>query len=216
MQINYDKLKNIDNETKYLVFGFLRISSDLLELNMPDLITFTCLSFYYISEYFAKAGTNVEISCNETKIEKICSGHWGNISYGNIKITSHSKGIYKWYLKIIKCRWHIIVGIASSITPYSSFWKGHQYGYWTTGKKVSDHGNIEYGMHFHDNDIVCMELDIQSQHQNKLTFYVNDKSQGVAFDGINFDSDQTYRLAVSIYHPTACIELIKFTVANYI
>eukprot|EP01084_Bolivina_argentea_P107699 192546_1 len=216
MQVDYDKLKNIENETKYLVFGFLRISSDLLDLNMPDLIIFTCLSFYYISEYFAKPGTNIEISCDGAKITKICSGHWENVTYGNKEITSRSKGIYKWYLKMIKCRWHIVVGISASTASDASFWSGDKYGYWSTGNKISKNGNCDYGACVRDNDIVCMELDMQSsQGQNTLTFYVDDESQGVAFDGIDFDCNQKYRLAVSIYHPTACVELIEFTVMNH-
>ena len=94
------KLKQIDNRFKYAVFGYVRsMEPQLSHYNVPVLISYICLSYYYHNEYFAKKGDNVELSNNNMTVNKLNVG-WNNTTYGNIWIESDIDQIAKWTFKL--------------------------------------------------------------------------------------------------------------------
>eukprot|EP01084_Bolivina_argentea_P299913 517020_1 len=101
MAIYLKELKQINNRTKHSVFGYVREMHDKLSLpNVPILISYLCLSYYYHNEYFAKSGDEVEILNDKMSIKKI-AGHcdYNNTTYCNTWIESTSNKIAKWTLK---------------------------------------------------------------------------------------------------------------------
>ena len=210
MSVDNERIKTIDDRTKLLVFGYIRKSFQ----NSPDLVIFTCLSFYFIREYFATKGKYTKISSNGNVIEKITDDGWGSMAYGNIEITNKNKGIYEWHLDIIDDKSHIVIGIASGIHISSSFHgSSKSYGLWSAnGNRINTFcRDRTYSKKFGKGSIVIIELDMTHHEKKKLSFIINGKNEGVAFDNVSFKTDDTtYRLAVNMYYPGAKVKIIKF------
>ena len=99
------KLKQIDNRFKYAVFGYVRsMESQLSHYNVPVLISYVVLSYYFHGEYFAKYGDKVQLSNDRMTVTKIIDksmwNKYNNTTYGNIWIESNVNQIAKWKLKL--------------------------------------------------------------------------------------------------------------------
>eukprot|EP01084_Bolivina_argentea_P037161 68704_1 len=101
MATTLKQLKQINDHTKRSVFGYVREIQEKLSLpNIPILISYLCLSYYYHNEYFAKSGNEVEISNNRMTITKIKGNmDYKNTTYCNTWIQSTSNKIAKWTFK---------------------------------------------------------------------------------------------------------------------
>ena len=66
----------------------------------------------------------------------------------------------------------------------------------------------QYGEQFDKGDVVRMELDMTGK---SISFYINDKSQGVAFDNLQFPPDRVYNLAIYGHDKNCSIQLLSFT-----
>ena len=102
MSTIFQKLNSIDNKIKYSVFGYIRWWQTQKSLdNIPALISYLVLNYYYHNEYFAKCGTRVKLSNNNmtvAKYETVGDGY--NTTYGNTWIDSNIPQIAKWRLKL--------------------------------------------------------------------------------------------------------------------
>ena len=113
---NLQELKKIDVETQYIIFGYYRLNHD----NIPDLIIYITLSYYYlniimINDYFFNAGSLINIS-NDNKIAKTNHDDYSvNTVYGNYIIDLQqdiNRGIliYQWKIKILS-KYVVTIGI---------------------------------------------------------------------------------------------------------
>ena len=85
------QLRNINQTTKDVVFGFIRLNITSPEnANIPDLVKYTCLAFYH-AKYFEESGTQIQLSGDDgaiiTKIHDVDG--WSNGIYGAEWIPSH-------------------------------------------------------------------------------------------------------------------------------
>eukprot|EP01083_Nonionella_stella_P142180 439379_1 len=108
--------KNVDQDTKDLVFGFIRDIQKLLKdendhiYQSPMIITHLCLMYYYLSEHFTKSGANIKIlNKPRNRIQKQPSGeYWSpnhntlNTAYGHVNIYGTTNNLFVWKLKMMK------------------------------------------------------------------------------------------------------------------
>lgn len=112
------KVKSADNESKDVVFGYVReVDKSMENTNIPAAISCLCLAFYYFPEYFAKAREDkFKISDDKLTIISIDNCSYENHSiYMNKWINSQSNKIIKWTFKINnKGRDCLYFGLAST------------------------------------------------------------------------------------------------------
>ena len=223
-----EKLKLVDSRTKHLVFGFIRIAqSKLLNenkikifLNIPPLISYICLLYYFIGDYFDVLGDSIELSKDKTVITKTESSGWSNSNYGKICIDSQSNAIFKWYLKLNKmmdslCDAQIFIASDCKITKCPVTWNNYStnyYGFYIGNGERYGYDKPYKGPYFGNKifkqgDIVCFELNLKNDY---IKVYRNDDDDlGILYKGINKGQDIKYRICVSLYYKGDQVEIIK-------
>lgn len=69
MALNLKRLKQIDDHEKSPVFGYIRrVQKELTLLNVPIMIYYLCLGYYFMEEYFEKSANEMEISENKLTV----------------------------------------------------------------------------------------------------------------------------------------------------
>ena len=99
----FKQLKSIKKDTRFTVFGYVRQNENKLSLycNIPSMISYLCLSYYYHGEYFEKAGHDIQISNDKMTVTKVTQEcNWDNAAYGKTWIDSSIDQIVKWKFKI--------------------------------------------------------------------------------------------------------------------
>ena len=105
MMSSLQRVKEIDQMSADLVLGYIKNAESLLQLqNVPLLVSYRILLFYYLKEYFAKSGKGMEISQDKLMIIKRNGAGWINTTYLKRWIDSESKKILRWKFKIQKCQ----------------------------------------------------------------------------------------------------------------
>eukprot|EP01084_Bolivina_argentea_P115048 204684_1 len=96
-----NKLKDINTKTQFLVFGYIRnIEDTLLSTNVPPLISYVCLAFYFLGEYFEKIGGCTKL--NDENRTVISDSIGGSTCYGAVNIKSMVEITHIWTFKINK------------------------------------------------------------------------------------------------------------------
>ena len=113
----FQKLNSIDTKIKDSVFGYIRCQGKQLSLrNVPALISYIALNYYYHNEYFAKYGQQVQLSNNNMTITKQeileDKEDIDNTTYGNTWIDSVIPQIVSWRLQMSVDN-HILFGLFS-------------------------------------------------------------------------------------------------------
>ena len=146
--------------------------------------------------------------------------------YGNVDIKGNISCLYLWKISIIAHdpnKNNLAIGIDASNRKYLGC-------SWIVEAKVEHYGISsfiggiwkcrmgEVGQYrlkpLDANDVVTMELRVNSNDKSTLKYYVNDIDQGFAFDDICFDDNIHYNLAIGIYEEVE-IELIDFSRAFF-
>ena len=118
-------LKNADEKTKNIIFGYSRQQQSELKLNIPMMIQYLFLMYYWIQEKFTKHGKLIEMDASCKRISSYIASSKRmdfdlyNTAYGNnvININDVSISMYKWRFKVISrpvCE-PIRIGIDSSL-----------------------------------------------------------------------------------------------------
>ena len=225
MDLHFDNLKNINQQTKDLVSLFIKnMEKELNGKIIPSLIITTCILFFYAKEFFSSIGEymvtddellTLKISSNDNNpnSQKIAR----NSAYGNVVIDDKYHCIYIWTIKLLKVDvFYTYIGMDSSNKQYinENFTSDRLYNYYAMDHCGSKHNHIEgeeeYGVEFGVNSIVKMEVNTK---EKTIEYWVNGKSQGVAFKNVDFD-DCVYYFAVSLctneFDYAHCVRLINF------
>lgn len=206
-------LDKIDSRTKHLVNGYIREMDSILKQIIPDPIIHFILSFYYLGDYFAKFDTKYwKITDKNTTIEKLKRGGWSIPScFGNMIIRSEQGGIYQWIFKLLKTNTCMDFGISSNCNMDQAFSvcdDSSNYCARYAAHKVSKDKQVYWpGFHYKTGDKLTMELNLD---QKSLSFYVNEKFIGIAWDNIDVGPDINYRMAVFFLHNACSVKLLSF------
>eukprot|EP01084_Bolivina_argentea_P284990 488611_1 len=213
MSIDLKALKGVESYAKDIVNGYLRMKAQKFELDViPELIYFICLGYYYMSEYFYKTGERIKISPDHCTIQSLATGNpAGSTCYGSTIINSTEKYIYKWRFKIHIFNGYIGIDKAdckninanfatirtsrrsASVYPYESQNQPSNYAYSAYRRKWRNGNSENYGVYYGCGDIVEMRLDM---YRGELSYAINDKYQGIAYNGIERRDNIKYRMAV--------------------
>eukprot|EP01084_Bolivina_argentea_P104767 187579_1 len=103
-------------------------------------------------------------------------------AYGSFAIHSNKKGKYQWNVAIHKRGSSAFIGIASK-KDINADYNIIDYGYQGDGPHKRNFGQyIKYGECWNKGDTVSMTVDC---HKKEISFAVNGKDQGVAYNNIN-------------------------------
>ena len=220
----FEDVKNIDFSTKTAVHGYLRIiqmtlpSDNIYYDNIPSLIYYLCVLYYYIKECFDPDHCHHDYKlCNDnTLVTKPMDSDDGVVYLSKIV----SAGINRWKFKL-----NIGNNYGTSMTI--GVWKDNRaldnstllmyeenkrfYGYQLASLYLTDGDNgrrCEYSPNsdkeFVDGDIIEMILDLNKM---ELRYMVNEHDYGIAFKDIE---NTSYRGALSFYDEDHSIEFIEY------
>ena len=186
--LDFNKIKMIDIRTKTLLFGYIHEAHSLLDTNknIPDLITYICLSYYYIAEFFTKFGDSIEYDIETCTVTNVSSElRSPATAYGNIALTTYGKtmlfkqkltyNLYIWKIKVIRnATGYLCIGIDSSNKAYlnrdyANFRPNtKKYAFLAFGEELvytNDADEFEYDaadtFELSDGDVVEMEIDLR-------------------------------------------------------
>ena len=220
-----------------VIIGYLSgLNESNDNIRIPTIIAFKCLLFYSIREHLTRAGNKMSLSeyigdkpivirrkDQKPKYNVVSMKKTGaNTVYGAVKIKANENYIYKWHIKIIATNYQwfaFSIGIDSShrelvqedFSVSGMYGNVHQFYAWGTdgknGKKFT--GSLppigkRYGDRVKLNDTITMSVDMKKQ---SIEYFINNKSQGIAFDNIHVDMD--YHMAISM-RGIGRIKLVQF------
>ena len=220
------RLRSIDDNTKYLVSGFIKQSQSLLPFevspyyNLTELIVQICLIYYAITEYWNILDSHFITQQYGTVLKRKILNGWRNTNYGKMVIPSIGNLIYEWHLKINKVRQGAaFIGIADANkvdTGYGFRWSTKVANYCWYG----DAGQLSYrfnhttkeGTRFRSGDIIVIKVDTMNGF---VEFY---KGRNSAKNSTKFDLEQkdvlSYRIAVTMFNGSNYITLIRFNITR--
>ena len=221
MSLSLQRLKHIDKEHKILVYGFMREAQSIVTEIIPELITVTCLLFYFndfLWDYSTDKSCMKVINDGKTMLYHH-SARGFRIGYSKFWIQFGTKYVIK--IKVdrvidsLRSYWGIIIGITSNIEePESQIDRmGHfvksknDYAYESNariydpqwiGKNDDDRDKIGTG--FNTGDILTIIVnndELQYEVNGKLQWKIKVKN-----------TDLKYKLAVSMTRKHASITFV--------
>ena len=211
MALNLKRLKQIDSRHSFVVFGYVRESSKELELsNIPMMIFYLCLGYFFEGDYFEKFIRNVEISENKTRMEHR-GGDGEAIAICKQWIDCNVHQMVKWEIKMnnIPCLWGDGIIIRLSTNDVNT-WKSPSYGFgdkkntWTDGP----HTNRNKGIAFYDNDIIIIILNTRDA---TIGIRKNNQQIHIIWDGIATGANIRYKLSISSFSVGTSVSLIDYS-----
>ena len=219
-EVDFTKLKGVDERSKNIVFGYLRRSQKLLTrkyMNISPLIYYICLHYYNIPEHWTINEQYINhIQLNNSRDTVEITMDERITIYGTIYTHNNKNCVYRWDVKIINCAAGdtIYIGIDSSNKQLfnKNFCNKKSNG--NIFYAISSEGEIVSQTHFegyycgrfnNEDDVVRIELDTKNK-----TFkgYKNGIESGVAFYSINLSN--SFNFAASMSMKSSCLQLINF------
>lgn len=230
MAFKLKNLKEVENRTKCLIFGYAKkIKPTLATCNLfqaiPQLITSTCILYYFETDKFLiKDPYSVITLLNKGKTFR---KHAKNSSYsglhcitGQVMLSTSKPLNCKWTIKIddFNDNGYGSIGVVA-FNPNKALCRqtkfgGFLYSYLTFGghsyKNKSSYKELKkYGEPFVADDIIQVHLIINKDKQ-QLSFACNGENLGLAFDDLKFGENIYYRLKVAVYDCNDQMTLLNF------
>ena len=223
VKVDINWLKQIDDKIKCVIFGYIRNVQNILPsnkpfYNIPQLISYIILLYFYEYECFEIAGKDIKISSNGKIITKKSTFNLNlkNTTFGEYIIewkNNNDNIIYEWKIKLNKIhRWDVI-GFASNHTQNDNDYMSSKinpfYCIFMGGFKLRLNKILEYSDVFKSGDIIKINFNLI---QKKLIFYKDTISNGIVFKNIQCNDGIKYKLAICLSKNESEIELIDFKV----
>ena len=223
MALSFARLKQIDGRCRSIVFGYVRQMQNVYSLsNIPSIISYFCLGFYFQDEYFEKAADYIQISDDKrtiTATESTKNFYTGAIGSKCIDPKLHQ--IATWTFKINKVfdtddtrklsrKWRavserIIIRIISNIADYGV--SGPSYGFCSRGcRYIRRAFRCGWPYPFTKGDIVTVKLDTK---ERKYMARKNDEKWINVHEGIQVKGVR-YKIAVYLPAKDGSVTLIDF------
>eukprot|EP01084_Bolivina_argentea_P043593 80298_1 len=221
MMSNLEVSKRANQQIKSIVFGYIREQESYLlyNCNIPLLISYTCLSFYYVPEFISKARTDYfEISDDKMTIKNI-RGHCSvdkHAIFCNQWITSTLNIIAKWTFLIQNRAGNLYFGLASNDEYLNNdFCRPSNepcYQIANHGGKYAHDIPFNFGNNklkqFGNSDTVVFYLDLISNEQYGIwSFQINGKDKIVIFNDVRKGDYIQYKMAFQITGKDGCVVL---------
>eukprot|EP01084_Bolivina_argentea_P303885 524752_1 len=211
MSVDIERIKKIDDETRKIVFGYIRNTQYQLCLNnnnpfyiISELITYTCMLFYYTPQVFVNPPDCLKLSgIDNNTITKIKDGtSWLNSIYTGKWIESNTNKIHKWNVKVHvnPYAYGIAIGIVNNKhvmdinNPFNTE-NGYLYNNYNTLVKDGESINNK-GIPYSTNDEMLFILDL---NRAMILCSKNKGKEKMLFSNIPKSDDIKYKLALSMY-----------------
>ncbi len=224
-----------DHQVKSIVFGYIRKHESLKSVNIPSVISYTCLKYYFINEFFDKAPNNYfEISNDKMMITNIGTiiDHtflFDHTIYCHQWIPTSSNIMVKWTFFIKKLRNGMFFGLASNDNNTNKdfcingvngrFYQVQHTGVCINGVKGPfsqvqqtderySQTNYPYNL-WKSGDTVTFILDLINK-SDQFCMKINDQPQTTIFNNIMTGIDIKYKMAIQIPSKDDCVILKNF------
>eukprot|EP01084_Bolivina_argentea_P173913 301256_1 len=215
--------KQASNRVKLIVFGYIREHESSELIIIPSLISYTCLTYCFVHEYFAKALEDYFKISNDKMMVTNIKGKIGvgfHTIYCNQWINTSSNIIAKWTFFIKSCDGNtdgMFFGLASKDKRIDKDFCGKDNGpcYQISSLEYKfSHGyfpGIYIGKAFYwkSNDTITFILDL-TNIMGTLSIKINDKQQMVIFHDIEKGNDIKYKMAVQLCDKNDCVILKEY------
>mmetsp|Transcript_58636 Transcript_58636/g.93227 ORF Transcript_58636/g.93227 Transcript_58636/m.93227 type:complete len:221 (+) Transcript_58636:28-690(+) len=216
---NLEKVKSIEQQSKDLVFGFVRSEESLVShCVIPTLVIHFCLLYWYEAERFDEEHrySDYKLSMHHTLLSKAESSNRGCVYLTKVAY----RGVHSWTFQIVQMdtsRFTISIGVYkypqyerdTSLPIRADKFAGRAYGWIVSGRRKfrgdSDELQTWAPCACKEGDVVSMILDL---HKFELRFKVNDTSYGAAYQHIE---NTSYLAAVSCYRVGDAVKFISYT-----
>ena len=217
MAVNIRSLKKIGQRTQDTVFGYItKTEKDLSLQNIPDLVGFVCLAYYYLWEYFYKFGAHADTDDERTTLTNTHSQYKYATGYGAIRIKSIEPTVHSWKFRINSAREYMSIGIDEDgfkgLDYGVHFKKTKNYTLMCRGSKTrngtAEARHVSNG--YKEGDIVQMVLDL---NKRSISFVVNDEnnSNAIAYENIPVGEHLIYRMVVCTFDKGDGVTLMAYT-----
>ena len=215
-------LKSIKQDIRFTVFGYVRQNEDKLTLfcNVPSMICYLCLSYYYHGECFEKAGDDLKISNDKTTVEKVANGmfdvNFRNTSYGKTWIDSSINQIVEWKFKINTINNGIYICLVSKDNRLNRDCNTRadapNFGFSNYGDIIMYGGEVandgrKVVKRFYENDEISM---IVNTKDGEIYLQRNGGIKALMVKNIKRGDDIKYKMAVSIRKYLDSVTLLDF------
>ena len=227
-------LKTVQKRSQYVVFGYIKQIEITYNIkNIPSLICFICLPYYYEYEHFMKPNDDcIMISDDQKTVTKKSKSRadWDNITFLNKWIDSTNECIVEWNFHITKKSKYTLGLMFGFLTKQTKDTINKnsiellEYGWCNRGylcnfKKINDRSFRvrKKGMKFTQNHTMIVELNlfeskiyltIIPDNDNEKNEWSNTKQ--LLYENIEKSKNIKYKFAVLIRIPNDCIELKSF------
>ena len=235
----YHQMKNIDVKDRDLINGYIRENEknvfqdqkDNPYYNIPGLINYLCLSFWYdLNEFDPNlCGKTMEIS-EDCKLVSAINEEFSSCFGKKVIESTNNNATYIWKFQnvsTLKERDEFInIGICNVniIDINTAFhWLEHQeawYAYFNGGDAYSWNGvdSFDWPQALNNNDdngniYIVMTLKLMN-NTGQLSFKINENEDRIAFKDIKVGEDIQYRLAVSMCEAGSKLQLLEFKVVH--
>lgn len=234
MSTLFSLLKYVDDRSRDLAFGYIRLESKLQQLNqyeIPKEIKNLCLMYFFEFEQFyeydakkLKVSSSSEYRQNDI-VEQIATGCWYSV-YTRFIIDPQQQpnGIFIWKVQFTRPQERYkkaspAIGIVSvehnPLDSYCFMSYNHQFYCWQTAwqnaRTMKEKGDASVSPSYggqrglDTGDIVTIQVDIKNK---SLRFYLNDKDLGIAHGNIKME--YKYKFAMSFAHSGHKMQLLDF------
>ena len=217
------QLKCIGKRYKYSVFGYIRLKEKELSLcNIPQMIHYLCLQYYFHGEYFDKCiGDDAEISSDKMITKAMSTVHYFyDAVYGKLSIDSLSNCIATWTFKLVQLDtdtdgYGIRIFLLSDELKKNNCSMSHYYFY-NNGNSyarpkwpiISEESMSEKPPKFATGDIIKLILDTKNA---MIALRKNeDDFEYVIFQNIHKGANIKYKVAICLLEKNNAIEIIDF------
>ena len=208
MSLDLDRVKDIEDRTKLIVFGFLH---DVFGDDIPDLILYFCLLFYASIPVFSKCSQSFDQFGDGKNTLKGKSEHFPlyyKSAFGRRWIDSMGTDVMQWNIKIHDDGefggGYFGFGIISNhhdLDPENDFDKKHSYSYWLTSGGLFRHDACtETAIDGIDKIVSCKDeinfiFDVKAR---QLAFYFNDEKSDIKVitNSVTIGEDIKYAFAI--------------------
>ena len=220
MSLRLKKLKEISNKYKFTVFGYIRSIENESLLNIPPIICYLCLGYYFHQDYFVSCDKYIKISEDKLTVTQVDSREFGSssknvgesrqVAFCHARIKSDIPQIVGWKFKITKtCTagpwWRDRLGFcirsADGITNECEFGSGYTR---TSGAaREVERASIKFG----NGDILTVLL-----HTKNALIGVkkNDDDIKTIWDQIKIHKKIRYRMSIVLRGIGDSVSLIDF------
>eukprot|EP01084_Bolivina_argentea_P266704 452487_1 len=192
------------SRAKPSVFGYIRKHQSAESINIPLLVSYKCLEYYFVDEFISKARNDYFSISNDKMMVTNIGGHideGAHTIYCNQWIKTSSKVIAKWTFFIKNGGKLMYFGLASNDEAINEdFYIEPIYQISSDGNKWSHESVHELEIEdvkWECNDTITFILDLSTTH-GIFSMKIDDKEVIVIFNHVERGDDIQYKMAIKL------------------